>query len=90
MSGLFTHGRYAGGVMIRLFKHYVPNAVLLLGMLDVVLLLVAGELGWIWRQQQLGLTPDPILSRAPQLVTFAVTMEIAMVSVGVYGADALQ
>ena len=90
MSGLFTHGRYAGRVMIRLFKHYVPNAVLLLGMLDVVLLLVAGELGWIWRQQQLGLTPDPILSRAPQLVTFAVTMEIAMVSVGVYGADALQ
>ena len=90
MSGLFTHGRYAGRVMIRLFKHYVPNAVLLLGMLDVVLLLVAGELGWIWRQQQSGLTPDPILSRAPQLVTFAVTMEIAMVSVGVYGADALQ
>lgn len=90
MSGLFTHRRYSTAVMIRLFKHYVPNAVLLLGVLDVILLLVAGELGWIWRQQQLGLTPDPIISRVPQLITFAVTMEIAMVSVGVYGADALQ
>ena len=32
--------------MIRLFKHYIPNAVLLLGLLDIVLLVVAGELGW--------------------------------------------
>ncbi|MEZ0243406.1 MAG: TIGR03013 family XrtA/PEP-CTERM system glycosyltransferase [Sphingomonas sp.] len=76
--------------MIRLFKHYIPNAVLLLGVLDIILLLVAGELGWVWRQQQLGLTPDPILSRAPQLITFAATMEVAMVSLGVYGADSLQ
>jgi sugar transferase (PEP-CTERM system associated) len=76
--------------MIRLFKHYIPNAVLLLGLLDIVLLVVAGELGWIWRQQQLGLIPGPIATRIPQLVIFAVTMETAMVSLGVYGADSLQ
>ncbi|MDF7777031.1 TIGR03013 family PEP-CTERM/XrtA system glycosyltransferase [Sphingomonas sp. AOB5] len=76
--------------MIRLFKHYVPNAVLLLGVLDFILLLVAGELGWVWRQHQLGLTPDPILSRVPQLAAFAVTLEIAMISIGVYGADSVQ
>ena len=28
--------------MIRLFRHYVPNAVLLLGVLDLILLLVSG------------------------------------------------
>jgi sugar transferase (PEP-CTERM system associated) len=76
--------------MIRLFKHYVPNAVLLLGVLDVVLLLLAGELGWILRAHQLGQAPAPMLSRAPQLVSYAAFLEVAMVSVGVYGADSLQ
>ena len=90
MSDLFTHPGYAGPVMIRLFKHYVPNAVLLLGVLDIILLLVAGELGWIVRMNQLGLTPEPIYTRAPQLISFAVALEVSMMSVGVYGADALQ
>jgi hypothetical protein len=31
--------------MIRLFKHYIPNAVLLLGLLDIVGLVLAGEIG---------------------------------------------
>lgn len=76
--------------MIRLFKHYVPNAVLLLGVLDIVLLLTAGELGWIFRAHQLGMTPPPMAARLPQLAAYAAFLEIAMVSVGVYGADALQ
>jgi sugar transferase (PEP-CTERM system associated) len=76
--------------MIRLFKHYVPNAVLLLGVLDIILLLVAGELGWMLRGSQLGAAPDAIAARLPQLASFAVTLEVAMVAVGVYGADALQ
>jgi len=90
MSVLFTHRRYAGPVMIRLFKHYVPNAVLLLGVLDIVLLLVAGELGWTLRMNQIGLAPLPLHTRLPQLASFAIVLEVAMVSVGVYGADALQ
>ena len=32
--------------MIRLFKHYVPYAVLLLGAIDFVLLMLAAEAGW--------------------------------------------
>ncbi|WP_448663206.1 TIGR03013 family XrtA/PEP-CTERM system glycosyltransferase [Sphingomonas sp. CJ20] len=76
--------------MIRLFKHYVPNAVLLLGVLDLILLLVAGELGWILRANQVGMAPTPMVSRLPQLVSFAFTIQTAMIAVGVYGADALQ
>ena len=76
--------------MIRLFKHYVPNAVLLLGVLDVILLLAAGELGWMLRASQLGTAPEAFSARLPQLASYAVTLEIAMVAVGVYGADALQ
>jgi sugar transferase (PEP-CTERM system associated) len=76
--------------MIRLFKHYVPNAVLLLGVLDILLLALAGELGWVWRQHQLDSLPGSMLSRLPQLATFALTLEVAMISVGVYRAESLQ
>ncbi|MDV3457905.1 TIGR03013 family PEP-CTERM/XrtA system glycosyltransferase [Sphingomonas sp. HF-S4] len=76
--------------MIRLFKHYVPNAVLLLGLLDIVLLVAAGELGWLVRAHQVGMGPSAMADRIPQLLSFAAFIEIAMIAVGVYGADALQ
>lgn len=76
--------------MIKLFKHYVPNAVLLLGLLDIILLLAAGELGWVVRAGQIDMAVAPIYTRVPQLVTFAVSLEVAMMAVGVYGATALQ
>ena len=76
--------------MIRLFKHYVPNAVLLLGVLDIILLVAAGEIGWTIRAHQLGMTPLPMSSRWPQLVSYAVFLEIAMMAIGVYGTEALQ
>lgn len=76
--------------MIRLFKHYVPNAVLLLGLLDIVLLVVAGELGWTIRAHQLGMGPSSMAERAPQLLSYMAFIEVSMIAVGVYGADALQ
>jgi sugar transferase (PEP-CTERM system associated) len=76
--------------MIRLFKHYVPNAVLLLGLFDIVLLLAAAELGWTIRAGQIGMAVEPMATRIPQLASFACCLELAMVAVGVYGADALR
>lgn len=76
--------------MIRLFKHYIPNAVLLLALFDLLLLLAAAEFGWIYRAHQIGIEPGAIQTRIPQMVTFAVSLGVAMISVGVYGADALQ
>ncbi|MGN6271310.1 MAG: TIGR03013 family XrtA/PEP-CTERM system glycosyltransferase [Sphingomonas sp.] len=76
--------------MIRLFKHYVPNAVLLLGLFDIVLLLTAAELGWTIRAGQIGMAVEPMATRVPQLASFAVCLELAMIAVGVYGADALR
>jgi len=90
MSVLFTLRRYAQAVMIRLFKHYVPNAVLLLGLMDLVLLLAAGEIGWLMRAHQAGLVPGPMIERLPQLIAFALFVELAMIAVGVYGAESLQ
>ena len=75
--------------MIRLFKHYVPNAVLLLGIMDFVLLLVAAEIGWVYRLSQIGSIPEPITTRIPELLAFAAALEIAMIAVGAYGIEAL-
>lgn len=76
--------------MIRLFKHYVPHAVLLLGLFDIVLLLAAAEFGWVYRAGQIGMDVEPIHTRIPQLLTFAISLETAMIAVGVYGAGSLQ
>ncbi len=76
--------------MIRVFKHYIPNAVLLLGLFDLVLLIAAGEVGYTVRMGQVLLPITPIATRIPQLLTFAGSVELAMIAVGVYGAGALQ
>lgn len=76
--------------MIRLFKHYVPNTVLLLGLLDVILLVTAGELGWQLRAHQAAIDVGPIGERVPQLASFALVLETALVALGAYGAEALQ
>jgi sugar transferase (PEP-CTERM system associated) len=76
--------------MIRLFKHYVPYAVLLLGLLDFALLVGAAEAGWSLRLWQLGGEVDPEVARLPSLLAFAGALQVAMVAVGVYSMDALQ
>lgn len=74
--------------MIRLFKHYIPNAVMLLGLFDLGLLLLAGELAWLIRSSQIGIDPGQISDRLIPLVGFALIVWIAMISVGVYGSEA--
>lgn len=76
--------------MIRLFKQYVPNAVLLLGLLDLIVLAASAEAGWVIRAAQIGMAVEPVSSRIPQLTTFALCLQLAMVAVGVYGTEALQ
>lgn len=76
--------------MIRLFKHYVPHAVLLLGIVDFMLLTVAAEAGWILRAQQIGMNVDNIANRIVPLLSFSASLQLAMVAVGCYGTEALQ
>jgi sugar transferase (PEP-CTERM system associated) len=76
--------------LIRLFKHYVPHSVLLLGAIDFLLLIAAGEAGWLLRLWQIGGQADPAdAQRVPHLLTFAAVLQLAMVGVGAYGVDAL-
>ena len=75
--------------MFRLFKHYVPRAVLMLALLDFVLLIVAAETGWVLRATQINMHVDPMINRAAPLISFAISIQLAMIAVGVYGVDAL-
>jgi sugar transferase (PEP-CTERM system associated) len=76
--------------MIRLFKHYIPHAVLLLGLIDLVLLYFAGEAAWQLRAQQLGIDVGPASDRVASLCIYVLVVQLAMISVGVYGSDALR
>jgi sugar transferase (PEP-CTERM system associated) len=75
--------------VFRLFKHYVPHSVLLLGLLDFILLVLAAESAWVLRAHQIGMAVDGMVNRSLPLSTFAISLQLAMVAVGVYGIDAL-
>ncbi|MGV2496189.1 TIGR03013 family XrtA/PEP-CTERM system glycosyltransferase [Pelagerythrobacter aerophilus] len=76
--------------MIRLFKHYIPHAVVLLGLVDLLLLIAAGELAWLARATQAGIDTGPLSERVAPLAGFALTVWTAMIAVGVYGSEALR
>ncbi|HEU0045950.1 TIGR03013 family XrtA/PEP-CTERM system glycosyltransferase [Sphingomonas sp.] len=71
--------------MIRLFKHYVPHAVLMLGLVDAALLLLSAEAGWAVRAYQIGMDMPPVTDRLPQLLSFATALQVSLVAVGAYG-----
>ncbi|PNU05089.1 TIGR03013 family XrtA/PEP-CTERM system glycosyltransferase [Novosphingobium guangzhouense] len=76
--------------MIRLFKHYIPHAVVLLWLVDVLLLAIANETSWRLRAGQIGIDPAPLVDRLIAHGAFAVVISLSMVAVGVYGAEALR
>ncbi len=76
--------------MIRLFKHYIPHAVLLLALVDMVLLMAAAEIAWRVRADQLGIPTGFLSQRIQPMLVFSSVMFMAMVAVGVYGAEALR
>jgi sugar transferase (PEP-CTERM system associated) len=76
--------------MFRLFKHYIPRAVGLLALLDFIFLALAAEIAWVLRAEQIGMMVEPLSIRWTQVCSFAVTVQLGMMAVGVYGPDALQ
>ena len=76
--------------MIRLFKHYIPHAVLLLGLLDYALLVVASELAWHVRASQIGIEVGELQGRWLLIFGSAAVVWLAMISVGVYGPYSLR
>ena len=75
--------------MIRVFKHYVSHAVIVLGFVDLALLLLAGELAWDLRIYQIGMGAQPFGERFGAILAFAVIVMTAMIGVGGLAAAAL-
>ncbi|WP_404481447.1 TIGR03013 family XrtA/PEP-CTERM system glycosyltransferase [Novosphingobium sp. BL-52-GroH] len=76
--------------MIRLFKHYIPHAVVLLWLVDVALLAIANETSWRLRSEQIGIDPGMLVERLGAHAAFAAVISLSMISVGVYGGEALR
>ncbi len=76
--------------MIRLFKHYIPHAVVLLWLVDVAMLFAASELAWRLRAGQIGIDIVPLFERWVSHAGFVMVMTTTMIAVGVYGSDALR
>ncbi len=76
--------------MIRLFKHYIPYPILVLGLIDFLLLLMAAESGWIFRALQIDMAVGSIADRPGPIFSFALALQLALIAVGVYGPEALQ
>ena len=73
--------------MIRLFKHYVPTQLLLLGIVDLVALFASAELAWQLRGAQIGLDPLETVSRVGEILVYGFVVSITMLAVGLYQAD---
>ena len=76
--------------MFRLFKHYVPYAVLFLALVDFFLLVAAAETAWVIRANQIGMSVDYVGNRIGPLLTFALSVQVAAMAIGVYGPESLQ
>jgi sugar transferase (PEP-CTERM system associated) len=76
--------------VIRLFKHYIPYAVLFLAIVDLVLLIAAAETAWVLYAHKIGMNVEYIGTRIAPLATFAVSVLVAAMAVGVYSPEALQ
>ena len=76
--------------MFRLFKHYVPHAVVWLALFEFAALLVSAEAAWHLYAHQAGFDAGPLAGRWAPVVTFALANSLAMMAVGMYGTKALR
>ena len=76
--------------MLRLFKHYVPHAVVWLALIEFCALLGAAEAAWHLYAHQAGFDAGPLGERALPLATFATANSLAMMATGMYGNEGLR
>lgn len=76
--------------MFRLFKHYVPHAVVWLALIEFWALLGAAEGAWHIYAWQAGFDAGPPGERSLPLLTFAAANSLAMMATGMYGNEGLR
>ncbi|MBL8646443.1 TIGR03013 family XrtA/PEP-CTERM system glycosyltransferase [Sphingosinicella xenopeptidilytica] len=73
--------------MIRLFNHYLPRPLLILGLIEIVLIYLSAQAAWLFRTQQIDMDPGSIAERAPQFALYALTVYLVMLGIGAYQMD---
>ncbi|GAO78382.1 MULTISPECIES: TIGR03013 family XrtA/PEP-CTERM system glycosyltransferase [unclassified Sphingopyxis] len=76
--------------MFRLFKHYVPHAVVWLALIEFFALLGSAEGAWHLYAHQAGFDAGPLVSRWLPLLTFGLANSLAMMATGMYGNEGLR
>ena len=76
--------------MFRLFKHYVPHAVVWLALIEFCVLLGSAEGAWHLYAHQADFDAGRFADRWPPVLTFAISNSLAMMAVGMYGTEALR
>lgn len=76
--------------MIRLFKHYLPRPLLLLGLLELATLALMSAGAWIIRTAQIDMSSAIGGEEIGQLAVIVATMAISMVALGAYQNEAFR
>jgi sugar transferase (PEP-CTERM system associated) len=74
--------------MIRIFRHYVPKSLFLLGAFEALLLWGAIAGGLVLRYSQLGFVMPGLGNYIGECLTFVVVVYVSMLSVGLYQLEA--
>ncbi|MBA4752426.1 MAG: TIGR03013 family PEP-CTERM/XrtA system glycosyltransferase [Sphingopyxis sp.] len=76
--------------MFRLFKHYVPHAVVWLALIEFFALLGSAEGAWHLYAHQAGFDAGALGDRWLPLATFGIANSLAMMATGMYGNEGLR
>jgi sugar transferase (PEP-CTERM system associated) len=76
--------------MFRLFKHYVPHAVVWLALIEFIALLGSAEAAWHIYAHLSGFDAGTFAARWARIATFALSNSLAMMATGMYGSEALR
>ena len=73
--------------MIRIFKHYIPTSLLVLGLLEMGLIFASVEAAVHLRFLQAQIDIGPIAERLPSLLAFTAVVFVVMLALGLYQVD---
>ena len=73
--------------MIRIFKHYIPTSLLVLGILEIGLIFASVEAAVHLRFLQAQIDIGPIAERLPSLLAFTAVVFVVMLALGLYQVD---
>lgn len=73
--------------MVRLFRHYIPKSLFILGFVEVLVLLAAIVAGLTVRLHQIDDGPIKYAAHWPEYLTFVLSMYVALLAVGFYQSE---